>query len=269
MKKESILVVEDEEIMRESLVDWFTSEDHKVDAAGDGDKALEAFDLKDYDVMIVDLKLPGRDGLSVLSEVRVKNPKTKVIIVTAYPSVDTAVEAMRRGAVDYLAKPFELDRLETSIIKARDVQLVAAPPVEMPVPVKVLPVEEVEVSPCIWFQAGVIKKRMCTLGYQCSSGCVFHAGMMKKEKYRNDPRIGPFVDKLNALAGKNQCRYTMSGEISSRICPNLFHCEECEFHQTCQDDVMRYSQQPLEQPPASTWRLGKFTPERDGISFLC
>ncbi|MHC4284201.1 MAG: response regulator transcription factor [Planctomycetota bacterium] len=70
MKKESILVVEDEEIMRESLVDWFTSEDHKVDAAGDGDKELEAFDLKDYDVMIVDLKLPGRDGLSVLSEVR-------------------------------------------------------------------------------------------------------------------------------------------------------------------------------------------------------
>jgi CheY-like chemotaxis protein len=239
MKKESILVVEDEEIMRESLVDWFSSEDHKVDAAGDGDKALEAFDLQDYDVMIVDLKLPGRDGLSVLSEVRVKNPKAKVIIVTAYPSVDTAVEAMRRGAVDYLPKPFELERLETSIIKARDVQLVAAPPVEMPVPVKVPPVEEVEVSPCIWYQAGVINKRMCTLGYRCSSECVFHTAMMKNEKYRSDPKIKPFLDKINALTGKNQCRYTMSGDISFRICPNLYHCEQCEFHQICQDEVDR------------------------------
>ncbi|MHC4313990.1 MAG: response regulator [Planctomycetota bacterium] len=239
MKKESILVVEDEEIMRESLVDWFTSEDHKVDAAGDGDKELEAFDLKDYDVMIVDLKLPGRDGLSVLSEVRVKNPKTKVIIVTAYPSVDTAVEAMRRGAVDYLAKPFELERLETSILKARDVQLVAAPPVEMPVPVKVPPVEEVEVSPCIWFQADVIKKRMCPVGYRCSSECVFHAAMMKNEKYRSDPKIKPFLDKINSLTGKSQCRYTMNGDISFRVCPNLYHCEQCEFHLMCQDQVDR------------------------------
>jgi DNA-binding NtrC family response regulator len=94
MKKDSILVVEDEDIMRESLVDWFSGEDHQVDAASDGDKALADFDLEDYDVMIVDLKLPGRDGLSVLSEVRVKNPKAKVVIITAYPSVDTAVEAM-------------------------------------------------------------------------------------------------------------------------------------------------------------------------------
>jgi CheY-like chemotaxis protein len=237
MKKESILVVEDEEIMRESLVDWFSSEDHRVDAAGDGDDALEAFDLQDYDVMIVDLKLPGRDGLTVLSEVRVKNPKAKVIIVTAYPSIDTAVEAMRRGAVDYLAKPFALERLETSIIRARDVQLVSAPPVEMPVPVKVPPVEEVEVSPCIWYQAEVIKKRMCTLGYRCSSECTFHAAMMKNEKYRNAPTIQPFLEKLNALTGKNQCRYTMSGDISFRICPNLYHCENCEFHQICQDKV--------------------------------
>jgi CheY-like chemotaxis protein len=237
MKKESILVVEDEDIMRESLVDWFSSEDHKVDAAGDGEKALKDFNLNNYDVMIVDLKLPGRDGLSVLSEVRVKNPKTKVIIITAYPSIDTAVEAMRRGAVDYLPKPFELDRLEASIRQTRGAQLVAAP-IEMPVPVEAPPVEE-EVSPCIWYQAEVVKKRMCTLGYQCNSTCAFHAGMMKKEKFRNDPRILPFLDKLNTLSGKSQCRYTMSGDISSRICPNLYHCEQCEFHQICQDKVDR------------------------------
>jgi hypothetical protein len=121
----------------------------------------------------------------------------------------------------------------------RDIQLVAAPPVEMPVPVEAPPAEEKEVSPCIWYQAQVIKKRMCPLGYQCSSGCVFHAGMMKKEKYRDDPRIKPFLEKVNALVGKNQCRYTLSGDISFRICPNLYHCEQCELHQISQDDVSR------------------------------
>lgn len=239
MEKESILVVEDEDIMRESLVDWFSSEDHKVDAAGDGDKALKDFDLKNYDVMIVDLKLPGRDGLSVLSEVRVKNPKTKVIIITAYPSVDTAVEAMRRGAVDYLPKPFELDQLSTAIGRTRVVQVTMAPPLEMPMPVEVPPAEEEVVSPCIWYQAEVVKKRMCTFGYQCSSGCSFHAAMMKNERNATNPKIKPFLDKLNALVGKNQCRYTMNGNISFRICPNLYHCEQCEFDQICQGEVDR------------------------------
>lgn len=65
--------------------------------------------------MIIDLKLPGCDGLSVLKEIRAKNPKAKVIIITAYPSIETAKEAMRRGATDYLPKPFELDYLETII----------------------------------------------------------------------------------------------------------------------------------------------------------
>jgi CheY-like chemotaxis protein len=233
MEKESILVVEDEEIMRESLVDWFSSEDHKVDAAGDGDKALEDFKLDDYDVMIVDLKLPGRDGLSVLSEVRVKNPKVKVIIITAYPSVETAVEAMRRGAADYLAKPFELTQLETSIRRTHGAAVLPAAPVEEQI------VEEENVTPCIWLQAGIIKKRMCTLGYQCDSGCAFHAAMMKKDKYRNDERIKPLLEKINALPGKNQCRYTLNGEISFRSCPNVYHCENCEFDQIFQDKVDR------------------------------
>jgi hypothetical protein len=109
----------------------------------------------------------------------------------------------------------------------------------MPVPIEVPPVEEEVVSPCIWYQAEVVKKRTCTFGYQCSSGCSFHAAMMKNEKNRTDPRIKPFLDKLNALIGKNQCRYTMNGDISFRICPKLYNCEQCEFNQICQDKVDR------------------------------
>ena len=93
MRKENMLVVEDEDIMREALVDYFSDGGHTVDTANDGEKALEKYNLEDYNVMIIDLRLPGRDGLSVLEEVRQKNPKAKVIIITAYPSAETEEEA--------------------------------------------------------------------------------------------------------------------------------------------------------------------------------
>jgi CheY-like chemotaxis protein len=231
MKKENMLVVEDEEIMREALVDYFSDEGHKVDTATDGDKALENVNFGDYDIMIIDLRLPGRDGLSVLDEVRAKNPKAKVIIITAYPSVETEKEAMQRGALEYLQKPFELNYLETLIRQSFEVDITPVPPVEEPV------FEEKIIAPCIWMQAEVIPKRTCTLGYQCQNVCNFHQSMMKKEKFSSDPRIKPFLDKLVSQAGRYECRYTMSGEISSRSCSQLYRCESCELHQTIQDEV--------------------------------
>lgn len=233
MKKESMLVVEDEEIMREALVDYFSDVGHEVDAADDGKKSLEKIKLEDYNVIIIDLKLPGRDGLSVLKEVREKNPKAKVIIITAYPSIDTEEKAMRGGATDYLPKPFELNYLETLINRSYEVEVVPTPAVEEPV------VEEKIVTPCIWMQAGIIQKRMCTIGYQCLKSCKFHSAMIKKEKFRNDERIKPYLDKLNSLIGRKQCRYTMSGEISLRSCDRLFVCEKCDFDQTIQDEIDR------------------------------
>jgi len=233
LKKENMLVVEDEEIMREALVDYFSDEGHKVDTASDGEKALENYNLKDYNVMIIDLRLPGRDGLSVLEEVRAKNPKAKVIIITAYPSVETEKEALQKGAIEYLQKPFELNYLETLIRQSFEVDVIPAPPVEEPV------FEEKIIAPCIWMQAGIIPKRSCTLGYQCQNVCNFHAAMMKKEKFSNDPRIKPFLDKLVSQSGRYQCRYTMSGEISTRSCSQLYRCESCELHQTIQDEIDR------------------------------
>ncbi|NIM91296.1 MAG: response regulator [Candidatus Aminicenantes bacterium] len=233
MRKETMLVVEDEDIMREALFDYFSGEGHKVDTASDGDKALEKFKLEDYNVMIIDLKLPGRDGLSILKEVRGKNPNAKVIIITAYPSIETAKEAMRGGAADYLPKPFELDHLENIIRKSFEVEIIPTPPVEEPI------VEEEIITPCIWMQAGVIKKRQCPHGYHCHRVCEFHTAMMKKEKFRDDPRIKPYLDKLNSLLGRKQCRYVMSGEISLRSCDRLFRCESCDFDQTMQDEVDR------------------------------
>ncbi len=238
MKKENMLVVEDEDIMREALSDYFSDVGHKVDTANNGDKALENLNLENYNIMIVDLKLPGRDGLSVLKEIRAKNPKAKVIIITAYPSIETAKEAIRGGATDYLPKPFELDYLETIIRQSYEIEEAPVLPVEEPV-VEEPVVEEEIVTPCIWMQAGIAKKRMCTLGYQCNTACDFHAAMMKKEKLRDDPRIQPFLDKLYSQLGRKQCRYVMSGAISLRSCDRLYRCESCEFHQTVEDEVAR------------------------------
>lgn len=233
MKRENMLVVEDEDIMREALVDYFSDGGHTVDNASDGEKALAKFKLEDYNVMIIDLRLPGRDGLSILEEIRQKNPKAKVIIITAYPSVETEEEAMRRGATEYLQKPFELSYLETLIKQALDVDVIPTPPIEEPL------VEDLMIAPCIWMQAGIVKKRRCTLGYQCQNVCNFHSSMMQKEKFSTDPRIKPFLDKLVTQSGRNECRYTLSGEISARACSQVYRCESCEFHQTIQDEVDR------------------------------
>ncbi len=233
MEKQRMLVVEDEDIMREALSDYFTEAGHTVDAARDGEKDLERFNYEDYNVMIIDLKLPGRDGISVLREAKKKNPQAKVIMITAYPSVETEEKARLDGALNYLPKPFELDYLETLIRQSYEIEIIPTPPVEEPV------VEEEIVTPCIWMQAGIVKKRMCTYGYNCTRICDFHVQMMNKDRFRNDPRIKPFIVKLYAQLGKKQCRYVMSGQISHRSCSQLFDCPNCEFDQAWQEEVSR------------------------------
>jgi CheY-like chemotaxis protein len=110
-----ILIVEDEAIMRESLRDWLTDGGYQVETAERGEEALETIAERDFGVVILDLRLPGKDGLEVLREARAKRPQLKGIIITAYPSVQTAVEAIKEGAVDYLPKPLELNDLEKLI----------------------------------------------------------------------------------------------------------------------------------------------------------
>ena len=111
-----ILVVEDESIMRESLRDWLSEAGYHVETAEGGDKALKAIAERDFSLMILDLRLPGTGGIDLLRQARARQPQLKGIIITAYPSVQTAVEAMKEGAIDYLPKPFDLNRLEKSII---------------------------------------------------------------------------------------------------------------------------------------------------------
>jgi len=106
-----ILVVDDEEIVRESVAGWLRRDGYQVEVAPDGKRALEALRAERRGIVFLDLKMPGMDGLEVLAEARRFCPSTVFVIMTAYATVETAVAAMKLGAYDYLAKPFDPEEL--------------------------------------------------------------------------------------------------------------------------------------------------------------
>jgi len=115
--KMKIMVVDDEMIVRESLYHWFERAGHFVESAASGFEAMEKLEKTPFDVLFVDIKMPKMDGIEVLRRVKTSYPDTIVIIITAYGSVESAVEAMKIGADDYLLKPFRPDQLALVIEK--------------------------------------------------------------------------------------------------------------------------------------------------------
>jgi two-component system response regulator AtoC len=116
MKREvKILVVDDEEIVRSSLHDWLCEDGYNVEAAEDGFKALEKIKENHWDIVLVDLKMPKMDGLELMERIKEIKPEIQIIIITAYATVHTAVEAMKKGAYDYLVKPFNPEEISLLI----------------------------------------------------------------------------------------------------------------------------------------------------------
>lgn len=119
MKQEiGILIVDDEPIVRESLGSWFREEGFEVDIAQSGREALEKLTKRTWDIFLLDIKMPGMDGLELQRRIREINPGAAIIIMTAYASVDTAVEAMKQGAYDYIVKPFDPENLQLLVRNA-------------------------------------------------------------------------------------------------------------------------------------------------------
>jgi DNA-binding NtrC family response regulator len=114
----SVLVVEDKSAMQQMLSATLAGEGYEVDVAPNGKDAIQKAKNKRYDLVLTDLKLPGADGLEVLSEVKEIDPEISVIVMTAYGTVETAVEAMKVGAFDFITKPFDTDRLSLLIKRA-------------------------------------------------------------------------------------------------------------------------------------------------------
>ena len=120
--KPRILVVDDEQVVRESLFEWFTEDGYPVDTAASGRQALEKLQQASCDILLVDIKMPGMNGLELQRKVKEIVPRADIIIMTAYASVDTAVQALKEGAYDYITKPFDPDDLEHIVNKAAERQ---------------------------------------------------------------------------------------------------------------------------------------------------
>lgn len=115
---QQILIVEDEPAMCDLLTSFFSEKAYKVDTVQDGEHAIARLEEHDYALVITDIKLPGMSGLELLARIRVDWPEVAVIIMTAFSSISSAVEAMKLGAEDYIGKPFQLDELGITVEKA-------------------------------------------------------------------------------------------------------------------------------------------------------
>jgi len=111
----SILVVDDEPAIQDILTWALSAEGYRVATAGSGEEALARVEEEDFDVIVTDIVMPGLDGLEVLERSRVLSPRAAVIVMTAYAALDTAITALRRGASDYLEKPFSVDLLKERV----------------------------------------------------------------------------------------------------------------------------------------------------------
>ena len=109
--KASILVIDDEEIVRRSYARILGEMDCEAQAAADGEQALRAMEQQPFDVVLLDLRMPGAQGMEVLKAIKHRWPASEVVIVTGYPSVESAKEALQLGAYDYLAKQADPDEV--------------------------------------------------------------------------------------------------------------------------------------------------------------
>src|SRR5215207_1140558 len=117
-----ILIADDHDALRRGLVRALTDAGHDVDEAANGNAALERMHESHYDVVLSDLKMGGSSGIDVLKTAKALHPTTAVILMTAFGSVSTAVEAMKNGAFDYVQKPFEIEEMEVKIEKALELK---------------------------------------------------------------------------------------------------------------------------------------------------
>ena len=255
-----ILIVEDEAIMRESLQDWLTDSGYQVETAAEGEEALETIARQDFDIVILDLKLPGKDGIEVLREARMQKPHLTGIIITAYPSIETAVKAMKIGAVDYLPKPFKLNDLEKLIRKTLGpVQVEVKPKAVTGESVAELAVvEKAEVKEDLvitrenipvhikqgktHFEAGHYREALTEFQavLAVAPGSIETRIWIRKTKEiltKTEVEVvteGAIVPEEGKL---KECVWMKLGMVAHRICTNDYDCLTCEFDQTMQEKM--------------------------------
>ncbi len=120
MSRIRVLIVDDEKEFRQLFVKRFSLRNLDVDSAGSGKEALEALGRKTFDVVVLDVRMPGMDGIETLKEIKKRHPGIEVIMLTGHGSVKSGIEGMSHGAFDYVLKPFKIDDLLERILKAHE-----------------------------------------------------------------------------------------------------------------------------------------------------
>lgn len=188
-KKQKVLLVEDEAIVRESLRDWLTEDGYDVECVDTGEEALERVKKEEFGVIVLDLRLPGIDGLQVFEQAKELKPETKGVIITAYPSKETLDKASKLGLVDYLVKPFKISDLE---------KLIGAALGEVG--------KEKTGKEHHWLELGAVSYRLCDRNYECGH-CAFAQDI--QDRFGTISVIGDEeVEKLKKLpTSQRLCRY--------------------------------------------------------------
>src|SRR4051812_26727288 len=118
----NILIIDDEKAIRKTLSEILSFEGYKIDEAGDGEEGLKKFGEKAYDVVLCDIKMPKIDGIEFLERAKLVNDDIPIIMISGHGNIDTAVEAVKKGAFDYVSKPPDLNRLLITLRNAVEKQ---------------------------------------------------------------------------------------------------------------------------------------------------
>ncbi|MEO8770174.1 MAG: sigma-54 dependent transcriptional regulator [Ferruginibacter sp.] len=118
----NILIIDDEKAIRKTLSEILSFEGYKIDEAVDGEEGLKKFSEKSYDVVLCDIKMPKLDGIEFLEKAKLVNPDIPIIMISGHGNIDTAVEAVKKGAFDYISKPPDLNRLLITLRNAAEKQ---------------------------------------------------------------------------------------------------------------------------------------------------
>lgn len=115
-----ILIVDDNAEIREIVKEYLTNNDCIIEGANNGKEALEKYSSNPYDIIITDLKMPELSGIDLIKHIKQKTDVTEFIIITGYASLDSAMEAVRLGAFDYIVKPFRMEELKVAVKNAKE-----------------------------------------------------------------------------------------------------------------------------------------------------
>jgi DNA-binding NtrC family response regulator len=122
MKRTSILILDDEPIVSKRLQPSLEKKGYEVETFTESMKALQRIRERDFDIVITDLKMEGVDGMQILAEVKKRSPRTEVIVITGFATMQTAKESFQQGVLDFLAKPFKLGEIAEVIRRAEEKQ---------------------------------------------------------------------------------------------------------------------------------------------------